>query len=55
LRQPVVVTRNGRPRNILVSIDKYERLKTRDRQTFLAADTPKPFLKNIKALALGKA
>ena len=51
LGQPVVVTRNGRPRNILISVEEYERLKKRDQQTFLAADTPKHFIEDIEALA----
>jgi prevent-host-death family protein len=51
LAQPVVVTRNGRPRNVLISIEEYERLKSRDQQAFLAADTPAEFLESIEALA----
>ena len=51
LGQPVVVTRNGRPRNVLISVEEYERLKKRDQQAFLAADTPDQFLSNIEALA----
>ena len=53
LVQPVVVTKNGRPRNVLLSIDEYERLKKRDQQAFLAADTPDHFLADIEALANG--
>jgi prevent-host-death family protein len=51
LGQPVVVTRNGRPRNVLISVEEYERLKKRDQQAFLAADTPEHFLADIEALA----
>lgn len=51
LAQPVVVTKNGRPRNVLISVEEYERLKKRDQQTFLAADTPEHFLADIEALA----
>jgi prevent-host-death family protein len=32
LTQPVAVTRNGRERTVLISIDEYHRLKRRDRQ-----------------------
>lgn len=53
LAQPVVVTRNGRPRNVLISVEEYERLRKRDQQAFLAADTPKSFLSDIEALASG--
>ena len=45
------VTRNGRPRNVLISVEEYERLKKRDQQAFLAADTPEHFLTDIEALA----
>jgi prevent-host-death family protein len=55
LRQPVVVTKNGRPRNVLISVDEFERLKKRDRQTFHASDTPKQFLAGIEVLTLGKS
>ncbi len=51
LGQPVVVTRNGRPRNVLISVEEYERLKKLDQQAFLAADTPEHFLADIEALA----
>jgi len=57
LAQPVMVTKNGRPRNVtnvLISVTEYERLKKQDRSTFLAADTPEEFLPAIRALARGK-
>jgi prevent-host-death family protein len=43
LSQPVVVTRNGRERTVMISVEEYERLKRRDRQVlslddFTAAD-----------------
>jgi len=53
LSQPVVVTRNGRPRSVLISFEEYERLKRRDQQAFLAADTPERFLPSIEELANG--
>ena len=55
MSQPVVVTKNGRRRNVLISVDEYERLKKRDRLAFRAADTPEHFLADIEALARGKA
>lgn len=54
LAKPVVVTRNGRPRNILISVEEYARLKQRDQQAFRAADTPERFLAGIEALARKK-
>lgn len=49
--QPVVVTRDGRPCNVLISIEEYERLKQRDRHAFLSAETPDEFLVEIERLA----
>jgi PHD/YefM family antitoxin component YafN of YafNO toxin-antitoxin module len=51
---PVVITKDGHPHNVLISIEEYERLKTRDQQAFLAADTPDEFLSEIEALASGE-
>jgi PHD/YefM family antitoxin component YafN of YafNO toxin-antitoxin module len=48
LAQPVVVTKNGRPRNVLISVEEYERLKSRDQQAFLAVDTPEEFVADIQ-------
>lgn len=55
LAQPVVVTKNGRPRNVLISFEEYERLASRDQQAFKAADTPDTFLADIEALASAEA
>jgi prevent-host-death family protein len=55
LTQPVVVTRNGRPRNVLLSMAEYERLKQRDQQAFLAVNTPESFIAAIERLATGEA
>jgi prevent-host-death family protein len=38
LTQPVAVTRNGRERTVMISIDEYQRLKRRDRQVLGLAD-----------------
>jgi PHD/YefM family antitoxin component YafN of YafNO toxin-antitoxin module len=54
LAQPVVVTKNGRPRNVLISFEEYERLEQRGQQAFLAADTPERFLADLELLAAGK-
>jgi len=51
LGQPVLVTKNGRPRNVLISAEEYDRLKRRDQQAFSAADTPEHFLADIETLA----
>ncbi len=51
LNQPVVVTRHGKPCNVLISVEEYERLKQRDQQAFLAADTPEEFLADLTRFA----
>jgi len=38
LTQPVAVTRNGRERTVLISVEEYERLKRRDRQVLRPED-----------------
>jgi hypothetical protein len=55
LTRPVLVTRNGRLRNVLLSVAEYERLKRRDQQAFMAADTPDYFLPELAKLATSKA
>jgi PHD/YefM family antitoxin component YafN of YafNO toxin-antitoxin module len=53
LTRPVVVTKNGRPRNVILSIDEYNRLKARDQLAFKAENTPAHFLAEIEKLAKG--
>lgn len=53
LAQPVVVTKNGRARNVLISVEEYERLKRRDQMSFFAEDTPEMFLADIETTARG--
>ena len=36
LVEPVVITRNGRERLVVLSVDEYHRLKRRDREAMLA-------------------
>jgi prevent-host-death family protein len=38
LSQPVLITKHGRPRNVVLSYDEYERLSARDRQAVRAED-----------------
>jgi prevent-host-death family protein len=51
LSHPVVVTRNGRPRSVLLSFEEYERLKRRDQRAFLASETPERFVASLEELA----
>lgn len=38
LTQPVLITKHGRPRNVVLSYDEYERLRDRDRRAVRAED-----------------
>jgi prevent-host-death family protein len=40
LSEPVTITKNGRDRLVVLSVDEYERLKRRDRQVILAENAP---------------
>ena len=50
LTQPVIVTKNGRERNVILSIDAYRRLLQRDRVAYKAEDTPDVFMDEIDRL-----
>ena len=54
LIEPVVVTRNGRPRNVLLSVREYERLKRRDRVVVKIEDLPEEFIPQLEAIARGE-
>ena len=51
LAEPVLVTKNGRPRHVLLSVAEYERLKRRDQLAIRAAETPERFISQIESLA----
>lgn len=53
LKEPVVLTRNGRPRTVLVSVEAFERFLANERAVFLAKDTPDAFLGQVEAIARG--
>jgi len=38
LSQPIMVTRNGRDRTVMISAEEYHRLKRRDRQVLATAE-----------------
>ncbi len=54
LAQPVVVTRNGRDRTVMISADEYMRLKRRDRQVFAAGELPDDMLDAIRTSEMGE-
>jgi prevent-host-death family protein len=49
LVEPVVVTRNGRDRTVLISADEYRRLKRRDREALGLDDFTDADLEAIRA------
>lgn len=51
LSQPVAVTREGLPHNMLMPYAEYERLIGRDIQAFRAADRPDEFHDDLNQLA----
>ena len=48
LNQPVVVTRDGRDRTVMISAAEYQRLKRRDRQVFAAGELPDDMVEAIR-------
>lgn len=49
LTEPVAVTRNGRERIVVLSVDEYHRLKKRDRQVLGLEDFTEADLQAIRA------
>lgn len=49
LTQPVVITKHGEPRLVLISYPEYERLKRRDRQVLNTADLDRETIEAIAA------
>ena len=47
LTQPVVVTRNGRDRTVMISSEEYQRLKRRDREVFATGELPETIIEAI--------
>src|SRR5271166_2003060 len=48
LSQPVIVTRNGRDRTVMISAEEYLRLKRRDRQVLSTADMPEDMVEAVR-------
>jgi len=47
LSQPVVVTRNGRDRTVMISAEEHQRLKRRDRHVFAAGELPEEMIETV--------
>lgn len=48
LNQPVMVTRNGRDRTVIISAEEYSRLKRRDREVFSIEDMPQDLVDAVR-------
>lgn len=48
LSRPVIVTRNGRDRTVMISAEEYARLKRRDRQVLAVGEMPEAMLDAIE-------
>jgi PHD/YefM family antitoxin component YafN of YafNO toxin-antitoxin module len=48
LSQPMIVTRNGRDRTVMISAEEYARLKRRDRQVFGVGELPEEAIEAIR-------
>ncbi len=46
--QPVVVTRNGRDRTVMISVEEYQRLKRRDRRVFATGEAPEEIVEAVR-------
>ena len=46
--QPVIVTRNGRDRAVMISAEEYQRLKRHDRQVYAAGELPDELVEAVR-------
>jgi prevent-host-death family protein len=53
LSQPVLITKHGRPRNVVLSYDEYERLRARDRRAVRAEDLTDEDIAALEASEVG--
>lgn len=48
LAEPVTITKNGRERLVLMSVEEYARLKRRDRRVFLTSELPDEWIEAVE-------
>ena len=53
LKQPVLITKHGRARNVVLSYDEYERLRARDRRAVRAEDLTDEDIAALEASEVG--
>ena len=54
LNEPVTITRNGRERLVLLSVEEFQRLKRRDRRAFATKELTAGSIKAVKAARMNK-
>lgn len=52
LSQPVIVTKHGKPKNVVLSYDEYERLMARDRRIVRLDDWSEAELRALDSMAM---
>lgn len=52
LSQPVIVTKHGKPKNVVLSYDEYERLMARDRRIVRLEDWSAEEIRALEAMAM---
>jgi prevent-host-death family protein len=52
LSQPVIVTKHGKPKNVVLSYDEYERLTVRDRRIIRLDDWSEAEIRALDSMAM---
>jgi prevent-host-death family protein len=52
LSEPVIITKNGRDRLVLIAVEDYQRLKRRERIVRTAGETPEHYIRLIEQALL---
>ncbi|MCX7324166.1 MAG: type II toxin-antitoxin system Phd/YefM family antitoxin [Hyphomicrobiales bacterium] len=52
LSQPVIVTKHGKPKNVVLSYDEYERLTARDRRIVRLEDWSEDEIRALEGMAM---
>ena len=55
LAEPVTITRNGRDRLVLLSVEEYQRLKRRDRRVFPTSELPDEWIEAVSKAKVPKS
>jgi len=55
IRKPIVVSKHGRPKTVLIAYDEFVRLRERDRQAYTLDDLPEDVAQAILDAAVPEA